>query len=112
MPHFLALSWMYKADYQRAGLRMLSLEDETGALTFRQAALNAAALLPISVVPTALGIAGSAYFVVAALVSAALLGVAIAAARRPSPRSARRLFLTTLAYLPTLLAALVAYRIV
>ena len=112
MPHFLALSWMYKADYQRAGLRMLSLEDETGALTFRQAALNAAALLPISLVPTALGMAGRGYFVVAAGLSVALLLLAIAAAHAPSPRSARRLFLATLAYLPALLGALVVNRIV
>jgi protoheme IX farnesyltransferase len=112
MPHFLALSWMYRADYERAGLRMLSLEDETGALTFRQAALNAAALLPISLVPTALGMAGRGYFVTAAVLSTALLALAVVAARRPSPRSARRLFLATLAYLPALLAALVANRLV
>lgn len=112
MPHFLALSWMYKADYQRAGLRMLSLEDETGALTFRQAALNAAALVPISLVPTAIGVAGRAYFITAALLSIALLVFAIAAARAPSPQSARRLFLATLAYLPGLLGVLVANRIV
>lgn len=112
MPHFLALSWMYRADYERAGLRMLSIEDETGAMTFRQAALNAAALIPISLAPAALGIAGRTYFLVALALSAALLALSIAAARHPSAKSARRLFLATLVYLPVLLGALVANRIV
>ena len=111
MPHFLALSWMYRADYARAGLRMLSNEDETGAMTFRQAALNAAALVPISLAPAALGIAGNVYFLVAVLLSGMLLVLSIAAARAPSPKSARRLFLSTLVYLPVLLGVLVANRI-
>ena len=112
MPHFLALSWMYRADYKRAGLRMLSLEDETGSLTFRQAALNAAALLPISLVPTALVMSGRLYFVTAAVLSFMVLALSIVAARAPSPAAARRLFLSTLVYLPVLLAVLVADRIV
>ncbi|HEY7233139.1 MAG TPA: heme o synthase [Gemmatimonadaceae bacterium] len=112
MPHFLALSWMYRADYARAGLKMLSIEDETGAMTFRQAALNAAALIPISLAPTALGIAGRTYFGVAAVLSGMLLALSIAASRQPSPKSARRLFLSTLLYLPVLLGVLVANRLV
>lgn len=112
MPHFLALSWMYRADYARSGLRMLSVEDENGSMTFRQAALNAAALLPISLAPAVLGIAGQLYFVVAGLLSTTLLVLSILAARAPSPKSARRLFLFTLAYLPVLLGILVANRIV
>jgi protoheme IX farnesyltransferase len=111
MPHFLALSWMYRADYARAGLRMLSIEDETGAMTFRQAALNAAALVPISLAPAALGIAGQLYFAVAVPLSGMLLVLSIAAARAPSPKSARRLFLSTLVDLPVLLGVLVANRI-
>jgi protoheme IX farnesyltransferase len=112
MPHFLALSWMYRADYARAGMRMLSVEDETGAMTFRQAALNATALIPISLAPSALGIAGRWYFVAAVILSGMLLVLSIAAARFPSPKSARRLFLSTLVYLPVLLGILVANRLV
>jgi heme o synthase len=111
MPHFLALSWMYKADYARAGLRMLSIDDEEGAMTFRQAALNAAALIPISLAPAALGLAGRWYFVVALLLSLVLLALSLGAARRPSATSARRLFLFTLLYLPVLLGTLVANRL-
>jgi protoheme IX farnesyltransferase len=112
MPHFLALSWMYKADYARAGLRMLSIDDEGGAMTFRQAALNAAALIPISLAPPALGLAGRWYFVVALSLSLVLLALSLAAARLPSVTSARRLFLFTLLYLPVLLGTLVANRLV
>ena len=112
MPHFLALSWMYRADYARAGLRMLSIEDEGGSMTFRQAALNAAALLPISLLPSVLVIAGRTYFIAAGVLSTTLLVLSVAAARAPSPKSARRLFLFTLAYLPILFGVLVANRIV
>jgi protoheme IX farnesyltransferase len=108
LPHFLALSWIYREDYARAGLRMMSEHDAEGSATFRRAALDAAALLPISLAPVLLAMAGWLYFVVALSLSAALLALAVASARAPTPLKARRLFLGTLAYLPALLGALVA----
>ena len=110
IPHFLALGWLYREDYARAGMRMLSLDDGTGATTFRQAALNAAALLPISLVPVALAMAGRVYFALALALSTGLLLLALDGARRPTPARARRLFLATLTYLPALLGALVVSR--
>jgi protoheme IX farnesyltransferase len=110
IPHFLALGWLYREDYARAGMRMLSLDDATGASTFRQAALNAAALLPVSLVPVALAMAGRAYFALALALSTGLLLLALDGARRPTPARARRLFLATLTYLPALLGALVVSR--
>ncbi|MFL5574822.1 MAG: heme o synthase [Gemmatimonadaceae bacterium] len=108
LPHFLALSWMYREDYTRAGLRMLSVDDVDGTATFRQAALNAAALLPISLAPTALAMAGRVYFFVALALSGVLLALALSGARAPTPARARRLFVATLAYLPALLGTLIA----
>jgi protoheme IX farnesyltransferase len=108
LPHFLALSWIYRDDYARAGMRMMSTDDAEGSMTFRQAALDAAALLPISLAPVLLAMAGWLYFVLAFALSGALLGLALDGARAPTPARARRLFLGTLAYLPTLLGALVA----
>ena len=108
LPHFLALSWMYREDYARAGLRMLSADDTDGSATFRLAGLTATALLPISLVPAALGMGGLPYFLAALLLSVMLLWLSSVAARRPTPAHARRLFLATLVYLPTLLAILVA----
>jgi protoheme IX farnesyltransferase len=108
LPHFLALSWIYREDYARAGLHMMAEHDAEGRATFRRAALDAGALLPISLAPVLLQMAGLLYFAVALPLSLALLALAVASARAPTPRRARRLFLGTLAYLPTLLGALVA----
>jgi heme o synthase len=106
LPHFLALAWLYRDDYGRAGLRMLSVGDDDGHRTFGQALLYAAALLPVSLVPTLVGLSGAVYFL-----SAVLLGVwyaltALAAARSRTVPAARRLFLVSIAYLPGLLGAL------
>lgn len=108
LPHVLTLGWMYREDYARAGLRALSVDDETGTATFRQAVLTAAALLPVSLAPAALGMAGRTYFVIALALSSGLLALALGAARAPSRPRARRVFLATLAYLPLLLGVLVA----
>jgi protoheme IX farnesyltransferase len=87
---------------------MMSEHDAEGSTTFRRAALDAAALLPISLAPVLLAMAGWLYFLVALSLSGALLALAVASARAPTPLKARRLFLGTLAYLPALLGALVA----
>ena len=107
LPHVLALGWLLRADYARAGLRMLAVDDERGVASFRQAALTAAALVPASLVPVSLGMAGRFYFIAALVLSLALLALALDAARAPSPERARRLFLGTLAWLPALLIVLV-----
>jgi protoheme IX farnesyltransferase len=108
LPHVLALSWIYRDDYARAGLRMMSVDDAEGSATFRQAALDASALLPISLAPVLLAMAGWPYFVLALALSGGLIALAVAGARAPTRSRARRLFLATLAYLPLLLGALVA----
>ena len=111
LPHFLALSWLYKDDYARADLRMLSVEDPTGHATFRQATLYALALIPASLAPSMMAVAGPRYFWAALVLSVTYLVGAWLAARTPSVRTARRLFLISLVYLPVLLAALIADRV-
>lgn len=110
LPHFLALAWIYREDYRRAGLKMLSVSDGDGRETFRQAALYALALLPVSLAPTALGLSGSLYFVGAALLSSWLVLASLNAARACSPKTAGRLFATANLYLPLLLLLLVLNR--
>jgi protoheme IX farnesyltransferase len=110
LPHFLALGWMYRADYARAGLRMAGVGDSDGHRTFGFASLYAAALLPVSLLPTMLGMTGSIYFFGALLLSAAFLAVNASAARRPSGAAARRAFRTSLVYLPVLLVLMVGSR--
>ena len=110
LPHFLALSWMYREDYARAGLRMPSVGDPDGARTFRHASVHSALLVPLSLAPTMLGLAGVVYLAGAAAVSAWLLHAAIEAMRTRSPAAARRLFIASLIYLPILLVLLIADR--
>jgi protoheme IX farnesyltransferase len=112
IPHFLALSWMYRDDYARAGLRMLSVDDTDGRVTFRQAALNAAAMLPVALALWVLGVAGRVYAVGAVGLTVYVLSRALLAASSPSARNARRLFISTLVYLPALLLLMVVDRIV
>ena len=108
LPHVLALGWMHREDYARAGLRMLSVDDAFGGATFRQAALTSAALVPVSLVPTTLAMGGRLYFVAALALPGANVVLALDGVRAPTPARARRLFLATLAYLPALLGTLVA----
>jgi protoheme IX farnesyltransferase len=111
LPHFLALSWIYRDDYARAGLQMLSVGDADGRMTFRQAALHAAALVPISLAPAVVGMGGPVYFIGAAALSGGYFWASVAAARRPSRAGARRLFTASLIYLPSILALMIADRI-
>jgi protoheme IX farnesyltransferase len=106
LPHFLALAWLYREDYGRAGLRMLSVEDPDGRFTFGQALLYATALLPTSLLPSVLGVAGPLYFTGALILGIWFAGTSFVAARRPTVPAARRLFLVSIAYLPALLGLL------
>jgi protoheme IX farnesyltransferase len=103
LPHFLALAWLYREDYARAGLRMLSVTGGAEA-TFRQALLYAVALLPVSLTLTVLGTTGLAYFVGATLLSIVLIAATAAVVVDHAAKKARRLFLVTIVYLPAMLA--------
>jgi protoheme IX farnesyltransferase len=110
LPHFLALGWLYREDYARADLKLLSMDDPSGRRTFGYATVYAAALVPVSLLPTLLGIAGTPYFVGALLLSGAFLIVNAGAARNSTALNARRAFRMSLAYLPALLILMVATR--
>lgn len=106
IPHFMAIAWMYRDDYSRARFPMLPVIEPDGRRTGRQAALYAAALLPASLAPSFLGLSGSAYLIVAAVLGAALLFLSVRFALRRSDASARALFFGSITYLPLLWAAL------
>ena len=110
LPHFLAIAWMYREDYARAGLPMLPVLEPDGRSTARQAVLYAAALLPVSLAPTLLGMAGSIYFAGALVLSAGLLLLSIQFARDRGVTPARRLFYGSIAYLPALWILMIANR--
>ena len=107
LPHFLALAWLYRDDYDRAGMRMLSGVDPDGRVTFRQAVLYAVALLPVSMAPALAQVTGPLYFGGALLLGLWLVWRSVVAARVPSAPNARRLFLASVIYLPALLLLLV-----
>jgi protoheme IX farnesyltransferase len=109
MPHFLAIAAIYRLDYQRAGFRVLPVVDPAGASTGRQAALYGLALIPISLLPSVIGMAGPAYFVGALLLGTGFVTCSVRLALQPaSPDRARSLFRFSLLYLPLLWTALLA----
>ena len=111
LPHFLAIAWMYRTDYSRAGFRMLPVEDPAGGSTARQVVLYAVALLPVSVLPAVLGLAGPVYFVGALALGMGYLVAGVAMGRRRTAPAARRLLRVSVLYLPALLLLLAIDRV-
>jgi len=111
LPHFLALAWIYRDDYRAGGLVMLGGEDPSGRLTGRMSLLFALALVPVSLAPTLLGLTGGLYFAGALVLGAVYTGAGAALSFATTDRRARRLFLTSIAYLPALLALMVLDRL-
>ena len=86
IPHFMAIAWLYRDDYAQAGFPMLPVIEPDGRRTGRQAVVYAAALLPVSLVPTLIGLSGTPYLVD----RAAALGVGAARAGGPLRAVAQR----------------------
>jgi len=107
LPHFLALAWIYREDYRRGGLAMLSVDDPEGRHTGRMVLLYAVALLPVSLLPTLLGVTGALYFFGALVLGLAYAGASIAMTLAATNPRAWRLFLVSIVYLPALLTLMV-----
>jgi protoheme IX farnesyltransferase len=104
-PHFWALSLLIKDDYARTGVPMLPVVRGEEA-TRRQIVVYAAALVLFTLVPVATGLFGGIYLASALVLGGAFLGLAVALARHPSRPAALRLYLSSLAYLAMLFAAM------
>jgi protoheme IX farnesyltransferase len=102
LPHFLAISWLCREDYARAGLPMLSVVDKNGGMVGRQALLWATSLIPFTQLPYLFGLAGPAYAVGAIVLGIAQLVLALRFARHRSLANARSLFFGSILYLPVL----------
>jgi protoheme IX farnesyltransferase len=111
MPHFLAIAWMYRDEYAAAGIPLLPVLEPDGRRTGRQALLYTAALWPVSLLPTLVGLAGGFYIVVATVLGCAFIVSSARFARERTLSSARNLFLLSITYLPLLWCALVADRL-
>jgi heme o synthase len=112
MPHFYALAWIYREDYARGGFRMLTTMDPDGARTGRQIVLFGVLLLPVSTLPTVLGLTSGFYLTAAVLLGLGFLSLGIAMARQRDDRRAMRLFLGSVAYLPLLLLVMMVDRLI
>ena len=102
-PHFMAIAWMYRGDYARAGMRMLPALPGAEGLAGRHALLYGIAVVPVSLLPIPNDLAGPVYFWGALVLGSAYVVPALAFALRETPRRARSLLLTSLVYLPSLL---------
>jgi protoheme IX farnesyltransferase len=111
MPHFLAIAILYKRDYGLAGFKMLPVVDEDLTVTSRQIVLYAIALIPVSLMPVSVGLAGQAYFAVALMLGLAFLSFGITCAINKGRVEAKRLFFASIIYLPLLLGVLMLDRV-
>jgi heme o synthase len=111
-PHFMAIAWMYREDYARAGIQMLPVVDKKGDATFRQIITTSAILVWVSALPSVLGMAGEYYFFGALLLGMILLQVSLWANRSRTNARAKWLMHATVAHIPILLAWLVLDRLI
>jgi protoheme IX farnesyltransferase len=100
VPHFLALAWMYRDDYEQGGLQMLTVEDKEGGMVGRQAVLYAICLVPIAAAPLlgrGASLIGTSLLIVLSLI---FVGFAARFALDRNRKTAASLFGVSLLYLP------------
>jgi len=107
MPHFLAIAWIYRDEYARAGMPLLPVIEPDGRSTGRQAVLYTAALIPLSMMPTGVGLATVWYLAGAIVLGAILMVMSLEFSVKRDVATAKRLFFGTILYLPILWALLV-----
>ncbi len=111
-PHFMAIAWMYREDYARAGIKMLPVVDPKGDSTFRQIVTTSAILVWVSALPSVIGMTGIGYFFGALALGMLLLQVSLWANRRRTNVRAKWLMHATVAHIPILLCWMIADRLV
>jgi heme o synthase len=102
-PHFMAIAWMYREDYGRAGILMLPVVDPSGDKTYRLILISSALLIPVSLLPAVVGINGIPYFFGAFVLGMILLQVSCWANRSRTNVRAKWLMHATVAHIPLLL---------
>ena len=110
-PHFLAIAWMYREDYARAGMLMLPSRDPQGDAAFRQILGYSLVLVPVSLIPTLLGMTGSVYLWCVAALGLGFLYFAWHVSRERTKLGAKMLLHATVIYLPVVYAVMVANKI-
>ncbi|PYM00697.1 MAG: protoheme IX farnesyltransferase, partial [Verrucomicrobia bacterium] len=106
IPHFFAIAWLCRRDYERAGFRMLSSDDETGVRSASQAVLFCILLLLIAGTPAFIGMTNSIYLLGEIILGGLFTAAAMRFHRAGNPANARLLFFSSIIYLPLLFAVL------
>ncbi|HEY0657390.1 MAG TPA: protoheme IX farnesyltransferase, partial [Pyrinomonadaceae bacterium] len=106
-PHFLAIAWMYREQYAKAGIKMLPVVEPEGRITARQIVIFTVLLLPVSVMPYFFGVSGVIYLIGASLLGVWFLWASVQAARAKTNEKARVLLLVSVLYLPLIFALMV-----
>ena len=107
LPHFFAIAWMYRDDYARAGFQMISSEDRTGARTASQSVFFCMILFVVAGLPAFIRMATVFYLLAELILGGIFIAVAMRFLKTRTRADARRLFITSIIYLPLLLGALV-----
>ncbi len=110
-PHFLAIAWMYREQYGKAGILMLPVVEPEGKITAQQIVIFTILLLPISIAPFFIGLAGWIYLIGASLLGLWFLSASISAARAKTNEKARKLLLVSVIYLPLVFLLMVFNKI-
>lgn len=106
-PHFLAIAWMYREQYAKAGILMLPVIEPEGKITAKQIVIFTVILLPVSLAPYFLGFAGAIYLAGATILGLWFLAASIKTARAKSVEQSRKLLLVSVIYLPLIFALMV-----
>jgi len=106
-PHFLAIAWMYREQYAKAGILMLPVVEPEGKITAQQIVIFTILLLPVSLAPFFIGFAGLIYLIGASVLGAWFLWTSVQAARAKSIEKARKLLLVSVIYLPLIFLLMV-----
>lgn len=111
IPHTLAIAYLYREDFAKAGIKFLPVIEPDLESTNRQILVHCSALLAVSLLPTLIGLAGAVYFVAAFILGVAFLASGINLVFAPTRAGARRLLFASLIYLPALLLVMALDRV-
>lgn len=103
-PHFYAIAWMYREDYERGGFKMLPVVYPDGVRTFRQIIGFSIVLIPVSLLPYLYEMAGQIYAIGMLVLSVGMLAIAIKAWRSHEVSDAKALLQASVIYLPLFFA--------
>ena len=111
LPHFMAIAWLYREDYAKAGFPMLPVIDPDGRRAGKQAVYWALLMVLASLEPTFSGLAGNGYLAVAVVFGLGLFALSVRFARARNEATARALFYGSITYLPLLWIAMIANKL-